>query len=607
MQFPTASYSNMVNWLSEKLRLSQIPSHWIFSLIALSFFTLLVFGKNTGYDFLGMDDHIYVWDNPFLANGLTWKGLKFAFTADLTFSSEFADYWQPITFISRMLDISLFGMSSGWHHFINLLFHVANVWLVFFLLQRLTRDSWLSFVVTALFALHPLHTEIMGWVTARKDVLSVFLGLITMHIYFWVRDRPSLGRQIGLAGVFALSLMAKPMMITIPVILVFFDFYKAQQQKNTIDWRLIWQSGLNKWPLWLMIVCYLPIPFLGQPQAFEFAVNHPLAKATCAYAFYMGKLLWPVNLALYGPVPEQPIPHAHVILAGVFLALLGMALIFRKRKAPLMLLGLAWFQSSALPTVGLTWVADRFMYFPMLGFWLMVVSGMFYLFKDKRLAAGIFVPILLFYAWQSFQQIDVWENDKTVMTRALWHDQTNYSAHNILGVVYAREAKDDKALYHLNEAIRLKPERDKPYNNIGLILEKQGKYKEALRYYAKSVELRPDDFRAINNMGIVHVRQGNYAEGIQAFKQALKLNPRARDTRNNLAIAYFRAGDTQTAEKLAHEFKSAMLFNQFGLFCAVDGKYAQAKVYFQKALAIDPDFEEAKRNLQRLKPPATRG
>lgn len=272
-----------------------------------------------------------------------------------------------------MVDISLFKFKAGMHHLTNLFFHLLNVILLYLFIWRVSRQSRLSFFIAALFALHPLQAEILGWVTARKDVLSLFFGLITMHVYVGAKNTNSLGKSILLAFCFAASLMAKPMMITLPVLLLLIDAWQLEIDGEPWTWQK-WRSlCLNKWPLFLMIALYLPIPFLGQPRAFDFELNSPLVRGITAYSFYIGKLLLPVNLSLYGPVPETVLPLGKILLSAIFLCVVSGILFWFSRRNIAILIGWLWFCIACLPIISLP-IADRFMYMPMIGFWLIILS-----------------------------------------------------------------------------------------------------------------------------------------------------------------------------------------------------------------------------------------
>lgn len=568
-------------------------------LLIITLLAILAFGQTYHNEFLGMDDHVYVWDNPHIKDGLTIDGITWAFKADLTEPSEFADYWQPVTFISRMVDISLFKLDAGWHHLGNLLFHIFNIWLLYYVLLRMTGSSLLSLCVAGLWAIHPLHAEIIGWTTARKDVLSVFFGLLTMCSYFSLRHKHIVLRQIMTAVLFVLSLMAKPMMITIPCLLVFFDCYKQLSQNKKLTFKTFYQSILDKWLLFLIICIYLPIPFLGQPEAFD-NVNPAFMKAFTAYIFYLQKIFVPVKLSLYGPIPEVKISWVYFVFSVICVLSVSVVAWMARRRNFLILFGWAWFLLTSLPIIALTWPADRFVYFPMIGVLLMSAAFLKDYIKKKDYVCSIGIVFAIFFLIQSFRQIQVWKNDETVMLRALMFSPKNYSAHNVLGVYYARHKDEEKALLHLKKAIRIRPERDKPYNNIGLILERQGKMNEALKYFQKSVGRKTDDFRTLNNIGIVYVRQGKYHQGIEYFKKALDINPLAQDIRNNIAIAHFKAGNIQNAEAMADQWNSAYLFHQFGLFLAIDKQYQNALHYFNKALSIEPNFPKTQNYIDQI-------
>jgi len=568
-------------------------------LILLIIATACTFGRTYQNDFLGIDDHVYVWDNPHIRDGLTLEGITWAFQAGLTDLRGFADYWQPMTFLSRMTDISLFKFKSGMHHLMNLLFHLLNVILLYLFIWRVSKQSRLSFFVAALFALHPLQSEILGWVTARKDVLSLFFGLITMHVYVRTKNANTPWKSILLAFCFALSLMAKPMMITLPILLLLIDAWQMDINNEPWTWRA-WRSlCLNKWPLFLMIILYLPIPFLGQPQAFDFELNNPIVRGISAYSFYIGKLLLPVNLSLYGPIPETVLPVGQILLSTILICAISGVLYWFSRRKIIILLGWLWFCIACLPIISLP-IADRFMYMPMIGFWLTVLSLLEITLHNKKVLTLILACVLIIFTMSSFKQIAVWKNNETVLKRALEFSNENYSAHNVLGTVYGKKGDFPLAMWHLEEAIRIKPSRDKPYNNMGMILEKQGRLDEALEYYEKSLALKPNDFRSVSNIGIMHIRQGNMKKGIDYLERAVDLSPKMKGVQNNLAIAYFKEGNIKKAEQLAAQFKSPYIYNQFGIFMVADSDYTSARYYFKSALRIDPSYQEAKNNLKHL-------
>jgi len=572
----------------------------LFTLIILIIVTACTFGRTYQNEFLGIDDHVYIWDNPHIRDGLTLEGIAWAFQAGLTDLRGFADYWQPMTFLSRMTDISLFKFKAGMHHLTNLFFHLLNVILLYLFIWRISRQSRLSFFIAALFALHPLQAEILGWVTARKDVLSLFFGLITMHVYVGAKNANSLRKSILLAFCFATSLMAKPMMITLPILLLLVDAWQMEINGEPWTWTK-WRSlCLNKWPLFLMIALYLPIPFLGQPRAFDFELNNPLVRGITAYSFYIGKLLLPVNLSLYGPIPETVLPLGKILLSAIFLCVISGILYWFSRRNIAILIGWLWFCMACLPIISLP-IADRFMYMPMIGFWLIILSILEMTLQNKKVLNCILGCVLVFFIVQSFNQVAVWKSNETVLKRALEFSNDNYAAHNVLGAVYGKQGNFPLAMKYLKEAIRIRPTRDKPYNNVGMILEMQGRPAEALEYYEKSLSLNPTDFRTISNIGIIFIRQGDTRKGIEYFERAIRLSPKMESLQNNLAIAYFKEGNIQRAEELAGQIESPYVYNQFGIFMVTDRKYSSARSYFRDALRIDPSYQEARDNLKHIK------
>ena len=271
-----------------------------------------------------------------------------------------------------------------------------------------------------------------------------------------------------------------------------------------------------------------------------------------------------------------------------------------RRKNIAIPVGWFWFLCASLPIIGLKWQYDRFMHMPMIGFWLMMISFLELLIHDKKWLTVLLGCYCAFFLAQSFRQIAQWKDDETLMHNALAYNRDNYSAHNVLGIVYGQRGDYPKAAEHLKEAIRIFPGRDKPYHNLAMVYELQGRLDEALTYYKKSLKLRPGDFRTYNNMAILYVRGGRYDEAIDYFQKAIKLSPATASTYNNLAVAYIKSGDINKAEQLARQLKDPQLYNQFGLFMSAQGNPDQARHYFMEALALDQNDQDARAQLMLL-------
>lgn len=523
----------------------------IFCLVCL---TVGAFESVRDYEFLGMDDHVFVWNNDVVRQGITWDGLKWAWCADLCFASNQADYWQPMTFLSRMLDVQLFGMHAGAHHLMNVFFHLCNVLLIFVIFGRLTRKWTESFVVAALFAVHPMVAEVVGWVTARKDVLSVFFGLGSIWFFACVSQRWGVWRMIMIVLLFLCSLLAKPMMITLPAILWLLSFWPLE----TIRVQHWWSDTVNffkqYWLLWLVALCYIPVPFLGQPQAITYAINGPWAKALESYVFYIGKIFYPSELGLYGPVPEEAIPWGYLLAAFVILLLKTCWFVRKPKDYPFLFFGWLWFMITSLPVVVLQWKADRFMYLPKLGLFIIVVWGMSHLIdrfcsKFSWIKYIFFIGLIAGSLLLSRQQIQHWRNDFTVMTRALEQSPLNYAAHNVLSVWHGQRGKLQDAEFHALQAIDINPKRSKPFANLGQIRLEQGRYDEARKLFERALSMNPSDFELMVNLGNAHVYLKNFDQALGLYQQALVQRPDKREIYKNIAIVYNLMGKPQLSQE----------------------------------------------------------
>lgn len=590
----------------------------------LAALTVIIFWPVRHFEFLGLDDHVYVSGNPHIRDGLTLNGLKWAFGADLFFQSENADYWQPLTFGSRMADFHFFGADAGAHHLMNLALHGANVILLFVILFRLTGSLYASAAVAVFFAIHPLGVEAVAWVSARKDVLSVFFALLAAQAWL-VSFRRGTWWMAGVAA-FIASLLSKPMMITLPILLMMADYVrlvnvkinrKGERFVDPFSFRVeAWRSFITKWPLWLVCLVYAPVPFLGQPRAFDYTVTHPVTRALLACGFYLGKILVPFNIALYGPVPEEAVAAGTPVAALAALLLISWCVFHPRLKFyPMIRLGWVWFAAGILPVAGLEWPADRFVYFPKVGILIMVVWGIAHLSErfavnapEKRaVLMGGFVAYAVFLGVVTARALPYWRDDITLMRRALDYDRRNYAAHNILGVALARAGDTDAALGHFEQAIALKPGRERAYNNIGMVFYNQNRLEEARTYFERALVLKGDDAELLVNLGNVHARWGDLDRAIGYYSRALALAPGKPGVLNNLALAFFQKGDSPRAlayfdRLLEMQPRSGETYYRVGLVHLSVGDRSRARRAFEQALTLNPGFAPARRQLEFLFP-----
>ncbi len=626
--------------------------HWkILIPLILALVTLAVFWQVRDHDFINLDDEQYVTQNPHVRGGLTAGGLAWAFT------TIHASNWHPLTWLSHMLDSQLFGMDPAGHHLVNLLFHVANTLLLFLVLNRMTQALWQSAAVAFLFALHPLHVESVAMVAERKDVLSTFFLLLTLWAYFVYTRRPGFARMIPVVAFFALGLLSKPMLVTLPFVLLLLDYWplgrtaapertiprplptpgiespgkkKKQKKKQTgesppappvreetsaaaaIPWALV----TEKIPLFALTILSSIITFHAQQKggAMSTLDDIPLLKrlgnALISYASYIVKTVFPQGLAVFYPYPAS-LPAWQVLGSAALIgAITFFAVRFRKRF-PYALVGWLWYLGTLVPVIGIVQVgmqsmADRYTYVPHIGLFIAVVGGVGELAGRqpqgrKILAAltGIVFAGLTVITWN---QITYWRSSITLFEHALSVTEQNSLAHLNLGVALARAGKGSEAAEHYREVLRINPNSSGGHFNLANYYFSTGRQDEALRHYREAVRINPRYANAYNNLGLLMVSERRAEEAIPYYRSAIELDPSNAGIRYNYGIALAAAGRLPEA---IEQFKSALegrpdypeAHNYLGMALLMQGNREEAIRHFRQALWLKPDFAPARRNL----------
>ncbi|MEO5803408.1 MAG: tetratricopeptide repeat protein [Verrucomicrobiota bacterium] len=541
--------------------------------------TLALYWPATGYDFVVIDDNLYVTENPWVAQGLSWANVKWAFT------TTYAANWHPITWLSHMLDFAMFGLFAGGHHLTNILLHTLNTLLLFLLLKRLTQSFWPSALVAALFGWHPLHVESVAWVAERKDVLSTLFLLLTIWVYARYAAAPTKFRY-GLALVlFALGLMTKPMLVTLPCVLILLDYWPLKRWEpiakiadrslaRTAHLKLLWE----KVPLFALSFAACVVTFLAQRAggAVKTFDAVPLSlrvfNSFTACARYVINTFFPANLCVNYPLPAQP-PVVWGICSASILAGISY-LIFRWRsKFPWMIVGWLWFLGTLVPVIG--WVqvgqqamADRYTYIPLIGLFILLVWSVdrwLGLGKSARiLKIGVVLIALVSCLFLTRNQLAYWQESVSLFTHAVAVTKDNALAQQNLGVALSHIGKSTEAIEHYQEALRIKPNHVPTHYNLGIELFALEKFDEAELQFSEALRLGSRSEQLHNNLGVLLARKGQLDSAIEHFKQAIQLNPNYPKPYLNYAVALQRLG-------LA----------------------SQAAANFTKALAFDPDWPEA--------------
>lgn len=621
--------------------------------------------------FVDYDDPDYVTANPHVTGGLTLEGVRWAL-----FSSRAAN-WHPLTWISHQLDWELFNGAAWGHHFSSMALHAADVVLLFLVLRQLTEAPWKSFLVALLFGLHPLRVESVAWISERKDVLSTVFFLLTIGAYAkWVRpgaprvDAPSLQPfnastlqpshpwyLLSLAC-FALGLMSKQMLVTLPCVLLLLDFWPLTR------WRIGFRNLLlEKIPFFAMALVACVITVFVQRRGGAIVEGLPLParleNTAVSYFRYIGKLLYPVDLVFFYP-PVAHWPALVVAGSALLLLVLTAAVFLARRRFPYALVGWLWFAGTLVPVIGLIpageqSMADRYSYIPSIGLVWVLVWGVAELAakRDASLKAPSFAPtgpgktqllgfvggvaLALICAGLTRAQAGYWRNDETLFGHALKVSSDNYLAHNNLGTTRDKQGRYDEAIAHFQQALRIKPDYTQGHSNLGVVLmernqldeavrefetalrvnpryadahnnlgsalEKKGQMDDALREYQVAVDLRPEFPDAHYNLGVALMKKGRFDQAVKEFVVTLAQQPGSADAHNNLGFALQQQGQLEGA---IEQYRMAVLLRpdyprghyNLGVALYLKGNVDPAIKEFQEALRLKPDYVEARKNLE---------
>ena len=515
--------------------------------ICLALLTWAVFGQTLRHDFVNYDDPRYVYQNTRITNGLNIAGIAWAFT------HIHAENWHPLTTITHMLDCQLYGLRASGHHSTNVLLHTIGVILLFIVLRQMTGAFWQSAFVATVFAVHPLHVESVAWIAERKDVLSGVFFMLTLLAYLHYTRAPSIGRYLTVALVVALGLMSKPMLVTLPFVLLLLDYWplgRFETHRSNTGRRLL-QLVLEKIPLIALSAVSSIVTFLAQRGAIGWTEQLPMSarisNALVAYVIYIRQMFWPARLAVFYPHPENRLPVLEISLA--FIVLVGItaaAFVFRK-KAPYFMTGWLWYLGMLVPVIGLVQVgwqghADRYTYLPQIGLYIAVtwgVTDLTHSWRFQRMALGVAALIVVgALSWRGRLQTSYWRDSETLFTHALAVTSNNDVALNNLGIIFLDKGQLDDAISKLQAAIDLRPENAPAHDNLAKALLKKGQVTEAMVHYRKFLELEPASVEARNTLGTVLIQQGHVREAMDLWQESLAIQPENGNAASNLAWVF---------------------------------------------------------------------
>ena len=660
----------------------------------LAVITVSAFRQVVNHEFVYYDDGEYVTENRHIHKGVTIEGLRWAFT------TRHAANWHPLTWISHMLDIQVFGLKPQGHHLTNLLFHTANVLLFFFVLHRMTKRLWQSAFVAALFALHPLHVESVAWVAERKDVLSTFFWMLTLVAYSYYAKRPNFKNCLVVIVLFALGLMAKPMLVTLPFVLLLLDYWPLdrfggssfkcgelnQQPAKTVqairkgevipvpvhkkkakagkgmpietrvemeepaklkfEWASARSLVLEKIPLFILTALSCVVTYIAQKEAGAVAsieVYTPdirIANAFVSYFLYIVKTIWPDNLDVFYPHPGL-LPLWQALGAAVFLAAITYAVVRAAKRFSYLPVGWLWFIGTLVPTIGIVQVgsqamADRYMYIPSIGLFIMAAWGIPEFYKKRRYGREIVATSSALCLLCAFiltrTQVGYWRNSMALFDHALSITKNNVPIYSNRGNAFLLLGDRTRAIEDFNRAIEINPQFAAAYNGRGLAYNSMGDFTRALEDFDRAVKINPRFAAAYNGRGLAYSRMGNFSRALEDFDRAVEIDPSSAELYNNRGLAYCRMGKYSRAiedfdraiqvnsnmeaaydnrgsawEELGDHFRAVEDFNRAieinpgdvdaytnrGIIYNTMGNYIHAVEDFSRAIAINPRYARA--------------
>ncbi len=569
-----------------------------------------VFGQTLRHEFVNYDDGRYVYNNPVISKGLTLEGARWAIT------HPHGGNWHPLTSLSHMLDCQLYGLNPAGHHGTNVLLHMATVILFFLVLRQMTGSLWRSAFVAAVFAIHPLRVESVAWISERKDVLSGFFFMLTLDAYLRYVRRPfSIGRYTAVAGFFTLGLMSKSMLVTLPFVLLLLDFWPLKRFQTLETKKTIGRLVLEKIPLLLLSAVFCGITVWAQRGAIlpdqALAVPWRFGNALYSYATYIKQMILPVRLAPF--YPHQGISLSLWGIGASVALLVGISwgVYAGRKKYPYLITGWCWYLGMLVPVIGIMQVglqahADRYTYLPQIGLLIMAVwlaADWCAALRHRRAALSAAAAVLLaVLVMAAHRQTQYWRDSFSLWTHTLACTDRNDLAHYNLGGVFDQRGEFDKAISHVEEGLRIRPDDARGYCNLGALFTKQGQFQKARSCLEKALKINPELADAHYNLGAVFDQRGQFDKAIPHFEKALEIDPDFAEAHSALGALFFKQG---RFEKAVSHFEEALRIrpNDAGVSCKLaalfvrQNNFAAAVRQYGQALRINPDLVEAQNNL----------
>lgn len=534
-----------------------IPYGIIFLLIAC---TLWVYWPVKDHEFLYYDDVGYIVKNFYIQPGVTWENILWAF------SSGYAANWHPLTWISHMLDFQLFQLDPAGHHLHNVFLHILSSLALFFVLRKMTGAAWPSAFVAFIFALHPLHVESVAWASERKDMLSGLLWMATMGAYVVYASTPTLRRYLLVLLLFTLGLLAKPMLVTLPFVLLLLDYWPLKRlsfssvqevQSHSFSYLLIEKVPLILWSVGSSIITYIVQQQAGAMSTVELLpLSARLSNAIVSYSAYIGKTFWPADLAVFYPHPGNGLSFVAIAGSAMVLMVLTGACLAAARRFPYLVVGWFWYLGTLVPVSGLVQVgaqamADRYLYLPMIGLtvmlaWFVVDVTKRWGFRKQVLVSAV-VVLVAALTMVSRTQVGYWKNDRTLFEHALSITENNWLAHYSLGTMLTQQHNFAEAKRHYEETIRLNPRLGVAYYDLGNLFMRLEEPEKAIPYFQAAIEKGAELEKAHVDLGVALTTVGREEGALKHFTEAYRMNPLYGEPHQNVALLLVKAGKFDVA------------------------------------------------------------
>jgi len=509
--------------------------------VLLTIVTCAVFWQVNQYDFINFDDHAYVTGNSYIRSEFTWDGIRWIFSA------KYLDVWNPLVWFSFMLDYRIYGLDAGGYHLTNLILHVLSTLLLFWLFNRMTQSIWKSAFVAAIFALHPLHVESVAWIAERKDVLSAFFWMLTLCLYVYYTEKPAFTKYLLVLFSFVCALMSKPMVVTIPLVMILLDYWPLGRfALKTSNW-IVWQLK-EKLLFFILAASISIIRITYAPEHFPLSTR--IANAPVAFVTYLVKSFWAHSMSIYYPFPDH-IQLSHALLAALLILIITVAVILMTKRLPYLFVGWFWFGITIAPVIGIIEIsysapcamADRYHYLPSIGIAVMLAWGIPSLIKRKIILFPAAIIFLFMMGWVSWKQCSYWKNSATLFNHALQVTKDNYLAYQGRGITYGEMELYQQAIEDFDKVISLKKDYVYAYVNRGFAYYNIGQYQKAVGDFNEAIRLRPDKAEFYNNRGINFASLGQYEPAVNDLSKAIALKKDYTDAYSNRGYIYLKQGN----------------------------------------------------------------